>query len=145
MTAIEKLKQKLKDFPQVEYEESTGQIRVSPKNKKGFEVIFDCDVDNNSFVFFNGWHEKFSSDQIEDAIGCFLWGLTDSVRLKVKSRGGFEYHWTIQRFEKGKFRNMDWVGLFCFPFWRKKTVKYLQNDIIKLPVVKKGENQQKHN
>ena len=48
MTAIEKLKQKLKDFPQVEYEESAHQIRVPPENNKGFEVIFNSDVDDNS-------------------------------------------------------------------------------------------------
>ncbi|MHC4747820.1 MAG: hypothetical protein ACYS18_10995 [Planctomycetota bacterium] len=142
MTAVEKLKQRLKDFPQVEYEESADQIRVSPKDKNGFEVIFNCDADGNSFVFFNGWHEDFSCDQIDDAIGCFLWGLTDTVRLKVKSRGAFEYHWTIQRFEKGKFRSLGFVGLLWFPFWRKKTVRYLQNDLIKSPAVKEGENDQ---
>ena len=143
MCSIEKLKQRLKAYPQLKYEETSDEIRVSSGNEKGFEVGLMCGVENGYYVYYGGWHEQFSKDEAEDAIGCFLWGLTDKVPLKVKLRGSFQYHWTVQRFEKGKWRSWGWVGLFWFPFWRKKKVTYLQNHLIKTPTAKNSESEQK--
>jgi hypothetical protein len=143
MSAIEKLKDKLKAYPEVKYEETAGEIRVCAANEKGFEVGIVCGDEDECLVSFEGWHEDFRKNQADDAIGCFLWGLTNKVRIKVTSRGGVDYHWTVQHFEEGKWQSCGVVGLLWFPFWRKKTVRYLQNDLIKAPAVKSGEDEQK--
>jgi hypothetical protein len=140
MCSIEKIKQKLKAFPQLKYEETSDGIRVSSEDEKGFEVGLVCGVEDGYYVYYGGWHEQFSKDEAEDAIGCFLWGLTDNVRLKVKSRGSFQYHWTVQYFEKGKWTYWGCVGLLWFPFWRKKTIRYFQNNLIEAPIIEVCEN-----
>ena len=137
MCLIEKIKKRLKDFPQLKYEETSDKIHVYPENENGFEVGLFDEGEDGYYVYYGGWHEDFTKDDTDNAIGCFLWGLTDKIRLKVKSRNGFQYHWTVQRFEKGIWVSYNYVGLFWFPFWRKRVVKYFQNHLIELPDVEK--------
>jgi hypothetical protein len=64
----------------------------------------------------------------EAAVNGFLNGLSDAVRLKVTSRGGVDYRWTIQFREGYGWIGGDSVGILRYPFWKKKAIRYLQND-----------------
>ncbi len=77
-----------------------------------------------------GWHAHFDATQIETALNCFAFGLSDTARLEVHSRGGRDYRWTLEVFEDGVWRPDSTTGLLFFRFWRMKTVRYLRNSMI---------------
>jgi hypothetical protein len=67
------------------------------------------------------------------AIGTFLGGLSEAYRLRVTSRGNVDYRWMIQYREGDGWINGSTVGIFRYPFWKKKKIRYLQNNLISLP------------
>ena len=127
MNAIEEIKAKLQKYPQATYEYSGNCIRVLPATQKGFTVeLFDQKVRYE--VYFNGWHEYFTDK--EEALNCFAFGLSTDCRLKVFRRGSFEYKWTFEYNDEGEWIEDSTTGLFFTPFWRRKQIVYLQNDLI---------------
>lgn len=128
MDAIKKVKEKLRKYPQVVYEETENSISVLPVTDKGFTVTFEIGYDDIK-VFYNGWHEDFEDE--EEALNCFAFGLSDECRLKEFCRNGEPYKWTLE-YKDGK----NWIedsttSLFNFSFWKEQTINYLQNDLIK--------------
>ena len=125
MHAIEKIIEFLKQYPFVPCESREGAIRVLASSENGFEVALLVSP-RFCTVCYALWHTEFSDE--EEAVNCFLNGLSNAVRLKVASRGKVDYRWTIQ------FRDGDqWIGgravaIFRYPFWKKKQVRYLQNE-----------------
>jgi hypothetical protein len=63
-------------------------------------------------------------------LNCFAFGLSDQCRLKVCLRGGFAYNWTVESKENGNWVEDSTTGLFLFPFWKRKHVCYLRNNLI---------------
>lgn len=107
-------------------DESPGWIGVRPAGDTAFKVGLR---EKEGFtVFYEGWHEEI--DQENEALGLFARGLSSSVRLKVTSRGGFDHTWTAEFWEDGQWQHGNITGLFFFPFWRMKRVRYLQNDLV---------------
>ena len=104
-------------------------ITVKATTTEGFDVSFLSDGDGYT-VGFAGWHEKFKCAERDRALECFAFGLSNSARLRVQSRGGLDYHWTLQVLREGEWRSDLMTSLLLFPFWRKKTVRYLRNSVI---------------
>ena len=99
-----------------------------PTSNNGFTV--GLAVNQNSYtVSFDGWHEDFESR--EEALDCFAFGLSSECRLKEYRRGNFAYKWTVESKENGGWVEEGTTGLLLFPFWMRKEVRYLQNDLIK--------------
>ena len=65
-----------------------------------------------------------------------LRGLSEYYRLRVASRGNVDYRWTIQYKELNGWIDGSTVGIFRYPFWKRKKVRYLQNNLIHLPDTK---------
>lgn len=125
MSAISQIVEKLKNYPELNYEQSESFISVNPPN--GFNVWF-TENENSFTVGFAGWHEDFS--QAEEALNCFAFGLSGECRLKVYKRGSSEYKWIVQAFRENEWHDDSETGLLFFPFWRKKQVFILQNAVI---------------
>ncbi|QDF74757.1 MULTISPECIES: hypothetical protein [Shewanella] len=125
MSAISQIVEKLQKFPELDYEQSEDFISVNPPN--GFNVWL-TENENSFTVGFAGWHEDFS--EIEDALNCFAFGLSDKCRLKVYKRGSSEYKWIVQALRENEWYDDSETGLLFFPFWRKKQVMILQNTVI---------------
>lgn len=79
MTAIETIKEKLKKYPHITFEETENYISVLPTSDKGFTVSLEISRDVFK-VFYNGWHEDFEDEK--DALNCFAFGLSNECRLK---------------------------------------------------------------
>jgi hypothetical protein len=126
MNPIEEIKARLSKYPGVLVEADSQSVRVIPNSPSGFVVEFSMNRDSYS-VAFEGWHENFA-DQSE-AINCFAFGLSDKCRLKEYRRGNFAYKWTVE-FLDGEWTEESTTGLLLFPFWRKRTVRYLQNSLV---------------
>jgi hypothetical protein len=128
MTIIQIIKEKLKKYPQISFEETENYISVLPVSDDGFTVSLE--INQNIFkVFYNGWHEDFEDE--EKALNCFAFGLSNECRLKEFRRNNQPYKWAME-YKNGK----DWIedittGLLIFAVWQKQTIHYLQNDLIK--------------
>jgi hypothetical protein len=90
-------------------------LRVPPEAPDGFEVwIGPGDAWQ---VAYDGWHADFRD--AEQALACFLMGLTDGVRLRVTLRGGTAHKWEVET-RDGK--TLGAVGRVAFAFWRRREV-----------------------
>lgn len=128
MSVIDTIRTKLQRYPHVQYEHTANSITVAPESPDGFPVSLH--VDGSTFVVgFGGWHEHFDSES--EALNCFGGGLSDQCRLRVTSRGGTAYRWTVQRFIDGAWCDDSQTGLLFFPFWRRRSERIYQNRIVR--------------
>jgi hypothetical protein len=126
MNPIEEIRTRLSKYKDAIVEADSDSVRVIPNSPSGFVVEFSVNGDTYT-VAFEGWHENFV-DQNE-ALNCFAFGLSNKCRLKEHRRGNFPYKWTVE-FREGKQWTESTTGLLLFPFWRKRTVRYLQNSLV---------------
>lgn len=127
MDVIRKIKERLKKYPHAKVETHANSISVLPGSVNGFTVSLV--VGQGSYtVSFNGWHEDFKD--AEEAIRCFIFGLSSRCRLRESLRGAVACQWTVEYLEKGEWYADSRTGLLLFPFWTKKTTRYLQNSLI---------------
>ena len=125
MNCINEIKKKLENYPELKWELENSTISVSPKG--GFTVWL-TESEEDCTVGYNGWHEEFSDK--EQALQCFAFGLSEKCRLKVFSRGNTEYKWVMEAFESGNWVSYSTTALLFVPFWRKKKITYLKNNVI---------------
>jgi hypothetical protein len=127
MSAIEIIKEKLVKHPELNYKIDTGSITVMPVSSSGFEVML-YDHDNKFTVYFDGWHEHFDNEN--EALEAFSFGLSNQCRLKVILYGNKGYKWTVESKDGTEWVSDSETGLLFFPFWKKKSVEYKQNNVI---------------
>ena len=58
MNVIEEIKQKLKKYPEIKFEEKQHHLMVLPNDENGFHVSIDVEP-NECVVSFDAWHEHF--------------------------------------------------------------------------------------
>jgi hypothetical protein len=129
MGLIARVKKKLdEEYPHIKYEIKDNVLTVPSADKNGFEV--GVYLESKEWVVFGGkaWHEHFSDE--EAALNCFGCCLNNKYRLKTYFSGNFEYKGTLERLEDGQWHEIDTIGLLFYPFWRKRTIKYLQNNLV---------------
>lgn len=127
MSGIDQLRHTLRE-KKIDFEEFDYGVIVRSGSPTGFDVWMEEDG-KNSIVFFGsgGWHEHF--DNPKEAVNCFLFGLSDKARLRVIERGGKFSSCSLEYVnEQGHWVSDSTTGSLFTPFWRKKTIKYLQNE-----------------
>jgi hypothetical protein len=127
MSLIEEIKAKLQKYPHAKFESDGNSISVFPTSNDGFTVSLTVNQDSYT-VSFDGWHEDFQDN--EEALNCFAFGLSSDCRLKEYRRGNFAYKWIVESKENDGWVEDSTTGLFLFPFWMRKEVRYLQNNLI---------------
>jgi hypothetical protein len=128
MNPIDKIKQKLTQYPEVQYETDSSSITVLPATPEGFSVSFIVNSQDSYTVHFEGWHENFNDES--EALIVFALGLSVDCRLREYSRGNFAYKWIVDFKEDGEWLEQSTTGLLIFPFWRKIRMRILQNRLI---------------
>lgn len=109
----------------VEFTQSEDGVLTVPSS---IETGFDVSISGESedfVVHYDSWHEHFNDSTA--ATRCFLFGLTDRVKLFEERRGNSAFRWTTQSLGDGSWITDSTVGLVFSPFWRKLKVKQLQN------------------
>ncbi|MHC4118413.1 MAG: hypothetical protein ACYSWO_13005 [Planctomycetota bacterium] len=128
MKIIERIKERLRQYPQLTWKTEGGGISVARPNDDGFSVWLD--VNKASFtVGFDGWHEEFEDEN--EALKVFAFGLSDECRLKVVKRGNTDVKWVLESKDGQEWHEDSSTGLIFVPFWKKKTIEYRQNRIIR--------------
>ena len=128
MDLVEEIKKRLSKYPDARFESDASSITVSPNSPNGFSVALVVNNSSGYTISFEGWHEEF--DDEEEALSVFALGLSDECRLQEHRRGAFAYKWTMECLEDGKWIQQSTTGLLVFPFWMKKSVRYLQNNLL---------------
>lgn len=132
LNIIESIVDMLKKYPEARHEHRSDAIRVLAPNEEGYEVALLIRPEGRGYtVCLATWHMEFADEH--SAIGTFLGGLSEAYRLKVASRGNVDYRWTIQYKDANDWIDGSTVGIFSYPFWKRKKVRYLQNNLIPLP------------
>ena len=125
MSIVEKIKEKLEQYPELPVSEESNSISVTPAG--GF-TVWATDNGDSYTIGFEGWHEDFQN--IVEALNCFGRGLSTECRLKVIERGHVPHKWVAQSLENGQWVNSSTTGLLFFPFWRRAKISYKQNAVI---------------
>ena len=112
--------------PRTQYQITNTFLRVAPNNLNGVEVILRKISDMTYEVSLDGWHEPFWN--YEEARKCFLSVLTGRFRIKRLRKGDFPFCWTLEHFAESQWRVVSTTRLLFYPFWRRTTVEYLQNE-----------------
>ncbi len=122
------IRKRFEKYPGARTEEDDGSIRFLPSSPEGFVVEFHMDQDKY-IVAFEGWHEHFRN--VDEALNCLAFGLSDECRLKIVSRGGKPHKWIVEHFCDGEWISDSETGHLLFQFWRSPSVDYRQNALIK--------------
>lgn len=127
MNVKEEIKSKLEKYPHIKYQEEANSINIFPSDESGFTIMLEENHSNYS-VYFEGWHESFENP--EEALNCVAFGLSDSCRLKVTSKGDSPHKWAVESKENNQWVFDSETGMFIFPFWKKTKVVFKQNHLI---------------
>ena len=128
MSPIDKIKQKLTKYPEVQFETDSSSITILPTTPEGFSVTLIMNSQDSYTVHFEGWHENF--DDENEALGVLALGLSGDCRLREYYRGNFAYKWVVDFKEDEEWLEQSTTGLLIFPFWRKIRMRILQNRLI---------------
>ncbi len=127
ISAVEKIKRKLSNYPQVTCQEEDGMFIIHSASPSGFEIIITKDPSEYT-VCFGCWHGHFDSeDDVVDFVG---FGLSDRCRVRELRRGKSPYKWFIESNNDGVWQVCYTTGLIFFPFWKSKSEVIYQNNII---------------
>ena len=124
MGALQRVKQVLTERG-IPFSEEPSSITVKAKVPSGFDVSMH--EGEETTVVFEGWHDHFSDP--EEAVRCFLAGLSQNCRIRVTERGGKPHNWVLERLRDDQWVPYSSTGLLFFQFWRAPKTKYLQNGI----------------
>jgi hypothetical protein len=131
MSAVAQIERKLARYPQarrvLEEAGEVGSITVLPPDADGFAVCL-TERPGQWTVSYDGWHDDFDSET--SAMNCFAFGLSAECRLRVEYRGAAAVKWTVEALADGAWVEDSTVGLLDPLFWRRRTVRYLQNCLI---------------
>ena len=127
MNIFQEIRDKLNDYQGFEIEESTNKLIVIQLSESSFKVSMYTDDDRYT-VYYEGWHTQFKDE--DEAIKCFLFGLSSDCRLKVTYAGEVAVRWADEALDRTEWVTHDETGSFFYPFWRRKSVRYLSNNII---------------
>ena len=106
-------------------------IRIRATSKSGFDVQVRRSGREYT-VRFGGWH--CHAERPEAVYDLLLMAFSPSCRLRVDSRGGVDYCWTVE-----VERDMQWepahsTRRFFYPYWGEHAVRYLNNEpVLELP------------
>ena len=132
ITWKEVIKQKLEKFPEIKFEEGEGFLKVFPKDTKGFFVSIDKMVKENeltvSYAGVEVWNNHCADDP--EAIRWFFFGLSNKCRLKFCYCGDVLYREIIESHFENDWCSENISGSIFYPFWRKRRIEYLSNDLI---------------
>lgn len=125
---IDEILKLLADCPQVHCERGEDTVRVLPDNPEGFEVAIEQIWDRHYSVSYGGWHEDFEA--WEEALRCFLLGLSNQCRLKVQSKDGNPFKWTVEDWEDPAWVERSTTGSFSSKLFKPAVTAYLHNDVL---------------
>lgn len=133
MNPLEEIHSFLKEYSDIQIQESSDSITVLSSELSGFDVSFK-ELKNGYIISFGEWHEYLPKGQkgANFAFGLFKFGLSDSCRLKIYRKGIVNYKCDLEYKKQvsGQWDRVATQSVFVYPFWKKEQVIYLKNSVI---------------
>jgi hypothetical protein len=126
-TLISNIEAALQKYPRVAYLAGLYQLEVPAQTRNGFRVWIRQRAGRYT-LGFEKWHQEFT--QPAPAFDFFMFGLSRVCRIRVLSCGGVDYKWQVERQHDLRWVPVSESGLVFYPFWWKRTERFLQNDIV---------------
>jgi hypothetical protein len=118
----------LEKYSDIRYEKAENLIRVLPRLRDGFEVVIEQIWENHFSVSCDRWHEDFYN--FEEALDCFFLGLSNRCRVKVQSKDGAPFRWTVEYLDDTDWHERSTNSVWTYRFLSSPTTSYLQNDLL---------------
>lgn len=119
----------LKKYPQIKFERrGEDSVLVPPTSAEGFPVLIEQIWEGHYAVSFGGWQKDFSS--LEEAVACFVMGLSNHCRLKVESKGKKPVRWTVEQLENAGWKEVSSRGSWAPLSFKEPVTSYLMNDLL---------------
>jgi hypothetical protein len=119
----------LKKYPQIKFEQRDYSVLVPPAGPEGFPVLIEQIWEGHYAVSFGGWQQDFSN--IEEAVACFVMGLSNHCRLKVESKGKKPVRWTLEQLENADWKEISSRGSWSAQIFKQPVTSYLINDLVR--------------
>jgi hypothetical protein len=128
MNPLDIIRKELRNHPELKVDDRPRPLTVFPNDDAGFLVKF-VERKRIYIVLFDRWGQGFVKNQegVTAAVNLFMFGLSNSCRMKTYRKGGVDYRWDIE------YRNDDrWLKglsstLLIYPFWKEDQTRYRQN------------------
>lgn len=117
----------LKKYPQVKFERREDSVLVPPTSPEGYPVLIEQIWEGHYAVSFGGWQKDFSN--LEEAVACFVMGLSNHCRLKVETKGKKPVRWTVEQLENADWKEISSRGSWS-PSFKQPVTSYLINDLL---------------
>jgi len=124
---ISNIEAALQKYPHITYLAGLYQLEVPAQTRNGFRVWIRQRAGRYT-LGFEKWHQEFT--QPAPAFDFFMFGLSRVCRVRVLSCGGVDYKWQVERLLDLRWVAVGESGLVFYPFWWKRTERFLQNDIV---------------
>ena len=128
MQVIEEIKARLGEYPEVGYVEEETSLRILPADDDGIAIMVLQLGHVVTVVYGDGWNEQFTD--LDEAVQCIVFGLSDNCRLKTTYRGTAPYRWVVEQLDDGEWAEDMTTAHFYLAFWRPKNVVYRQNRML---------------
>jgi hypothetical protein len=125
---IDEIVQLLEKCPQVHFDRGEDLVRVLPATPEGFEVVIEQVWEDHYSVSYGGWHEDFHT--LEEALTCFFMGMSNRCRLKVQTKEGNPFRWTVENWIEPSWRERSTKAGWSRRFLTPTVTTYLQNDLL---------------
>jgi hypothetical protein len=125
---LDQLIDKFSSHPGLKTEQVDNTFAILPRDETGFRLWIREDKARKFTVGFDRWQETFND--ATQALACFALGLSKDCRLKVYSRLGARYHWTLQQFQGGLWVDGSEYKEKIVSIWPFRKTEYLQNDFL---------------
>ncbi len=127
---IKSIKDILDNYSGFELYTENNVIEVHPDNN-GFLVSLT--VENFEYIVQWGMcHQHYDNQfkKMEEGLFLFWAGLSEMSRLRIYKRGNSKYNWIFEINKDGNWEIIDNTKLIFRKFWKPKTEKVFQNNII---------------
>jgi hypothetical protein len=125
---LDQLIDKFSNRPGLKTESSDNTFAILPRDDTGFKLWIREEKGRKFTVGFDRWQESFND--ATQALACFALGLSKDCRLKVYSRLGARYTWTVQQYVSGLWVDGSTHVEKIVSIWPFRKTHFLQNDFL---------------
>jgi hypothetical protein len=117
---------KLKDHPELAFEDFPGGVRVAPPTPTGFAVELRDNSDGwTVFLGEAGFHEEFTTP--DEVLNFVAWCYSGTARVREVWRGGTPQKSILEACENGEWHSVSETGFLLVPWWRRRREIVLRN------------------
>ena len=128
-----------RDFPHIDIQYGGGdKLYIAAVNGSGFDITVDASMQENTLCF-GPWHDHFQPNDEGDRelLQLLGYGLSKLGRVKVINKGKRTVRSAFEVIdEKGEWIEHSETGLVVFNPLAKKSITYLQNDLIPVDAIR---------